>query len=84
MLASTPAPFSVVVWILSALGAGILLVFEAVFLPFFFQLATALRNTPAHDPRAQAFKDDYERFRTSVGQAREAVSHVAEHTRPRT
>ena len=84
VLANTPAPFSVVVWIFSALGAGILLVFEAVFLPFFFQLATALRNKPAHDPQAQAFKDDYERFRTSVGQAREAVSHVAEHTRPRT
>lgn len=84
VLANTPAPFSVVVWILSALGAGILLVFEAVFLPFFFQLATALRNKPAHDPQARAFKEDYERFRASVGQAREAVSHVAEHTRPRT
>lgn len=83
-LANTPAPFSVVVWILSALSAGVLLVFEAVFLPFFFQLATALRNKPVDDPTARAFKDDYERFKASVGKWREVASHIATGTRPST
>ena len=83
-LANTPAPFNVVVWILSALSAGVLLVFEAVFLPFFFQLASALRNQSSGDPRAVAFKADYEKFRTSVGEWREAASHIADGTRPRT
>ena len=84
MLAKTPAPFSILVWVLAALGSGALLVFEAVFLPFFFQLATALRNQPRNDPRAVAFKDDFERFKTSVGRLRDAASHVADGTRPRT
>lgn len=83
-LAKTPPPFSVLVWVLAALGSGALLVFEAVFLPFFFQLATALRNRPAGDPRAVAFEQDFERFKTSVGQWRQMASHVADGTRPRT
>lgn len=83
-LANTPAPFNVVVWILAALSSGVLLVFEAVFLPFFFQLATALRNKPKGDPQAVEFEADYERFKTTVGQYRQAASHVADGTRPRT
>ena len=83
-LANTPAPFNIVVWILAALSSGILLVFEAVFLPFFFQLATALRNKPKGDPQAVEFEADYERFKTTVGQYRQAASHVADGTRPRT
>lgn len=83
-LANTPAPFNVVVWILAALSAGILLVFEAVFLPFFFQLASALRNKPKGDPTAAEFEADYERFKSTVGQYRQAASHVADGTRPRT
>lgn len=83
-LANTPAPLNVIVWILAALSSGILLVFEAVFLPFFFQLATALRNKPKGDPQAVEFEADYERFKATVGQYREAASHVADGTRPRT
>ncbi len=83
-LANTPAPFSVVVWILAALSSGVLLVFEAVFLPFFFQLATALRNKPSNDPKAVAFRADYERFKTRVGEMRNAATHVADGTRPNT
>lgn len=81
-LAKTPAPFSVIVWILAALSSGVLLVFEAVFLPFFFQVATALRNKPASDPKAVAFQTDYERFKTRVGEMRNAATHVADGTRP--
>lgn len=83
-LANTPAPFSVIVWILAALSSGVLLVFEAVFLPFFFQLATALRNKPASDPKAVAFQADFERFKTRVGDMRTAATHVADGTRPNT
>lgn len=83
-LANTPAPFSVIVWILAALSSGILLVFEAVFLPFFFQVATALRNKPSSDPKAVAFEADYERFKTRVGEMRNAAAHVADGTRPST
>lgn len=81
-LANTPAPFSVVVWILAALSSGILLVFEAVFLPFFFQLATALRNKPPSDPKSIAFQADFEQFKTRVGEMRNAAAHVADGTRP--
>ncbi len=83
-LANTPAPLSVLVWIVAALGSGLLLVFEAVFLPFFFQLASALRNQPAGDPRAQAFREDFDQFKASVGRFRQAATHVADGTRPRT
>ena len=81
-LANTPAPFSILIWVLASLSAGVLLVFEAVFLPFFFQLAVALRNQPQSDPRAQAFRKDFEDFKASVDEARRAASHVADGTRP--
>lgn len=83
-LANTPAPFSVIVWILAALSSGLLLVFEAVFLPFFFQVATALRNKAPNDPDAVAFQADYARFKTRVGELRNAATHVADGTRPNT
>ncbi len=83
MLAKTPAPFSVLVWIIAALGSGLLLVFEAVFLPFFFQIASALRNQPANDPRAAEFREDFDRFKERVGRFRQATTHVADGTRPR-
>ncbi len=67
---------------MAALSSGILLVFEAVFLPFFFQLATALRNKPPSDPKSIAFQADFEQFKTRVGEMRNAAAHVADGTRP--
>lgn len=83
-LAKTPAPLSVLVWIVAALGSGLLLVFEAVFLPFFFQVATALRNQSPDDPRAKAFEADFDQFKATVAQWRQTAGHVADGTRPRT
>ncbi len=83
-LAQTPAPISVLVWILASLASGGLLVFEAVFLPFFFQLVTALQNRARDDPRRREFEADYARFKGSVDRSRRAASHVADGTRPRT
>lgn len=82
-LAKTPAPFSVLVWIVAALASGFLLVVEAVFFPIAYQILSSFYDKKDR-PRREGFERDMEDFKTRVRIARDAASYVAGETRPST
>jgi serine/threonine protein kinase len=80
-LARVPAPLSVFVWIFSALGTGVLTVFQVLMLPLVLQIARHFsRNAP--EPRRIKLADDLRRFEQSVSRTRRSLAHVASHTHP--
>ena len=82
-LAKTPAPFSVLVWIVAALASGFLLVVEAVFFPIAYQILSSFYDKKDR-PRREGFERDMEDFKNRVRLARDAASYVAGETRPST
>ncbi len=80
-LARVPAPFSVVVWIFSALATGGLTVFQVVMLPLIFQIA---RYFDREEPAAKRAELDEKlvRFEQNVTQARRSLAYVAGQTHP--
>lgn len=80
-LANVPAPLSVIVWLFSALGTGVLTVFQVVMLPLIFQIARHFnRNAP--EPKRTRVEGDLKRFEQTVGEARRSLASVASHTHP--
>lgn len=80
-LARVPAPLSVLVWILTALAAGSLTVFQVVLLPLVFHIARHFsRNEPA--PKRAELEGNLDRFETTVGEARRSLAFVASETHP--
>jgi serine/threonine protein kinase len=69
-LARVPAPLSILVWITTALGAGILTVFEVVVLPLIFRLM--------HEGK----RERVARVENEVRGVRRALAAVAEQTNP--
>lgn len=80
-LARVPAPFSVFVWILSAIANGALTVFELVMLPLILQIAQRLDRNQSPERVAQV-DAEMQRFQRSVTAARRTMAHVAGQTHP--
>jgi serine/threonine protein kinase len=81
-LAKAPAPFSVLVWILTALGGGALLVFEVVMLPLIYQIWSAILRERKDSESDRQMEADFEDFRAKVKSSRQTLDYVAKHTRP--
>jgi len=80
-LARVPAPLSVLVWIFSALGTGVLTVFQVAMLPLVIQIARRWhRNAPA--ARRERVEDDLRQLERTVVETRRALAHVAGQTHP--
>ncbi|MCX4244350.1 serine/threonine-protein kinase [Paraliomyxa miuraensis] len=80
-LARVPAPLSVLVWLLSAIGAGGLTVFQVVLLPLIVAIARQFsRNEPATE-RAR-LEGNLAQLEATVGEARRSLSYVAKETHP--
>ena len=80
-LARVPAPFSVLVWIFSALGTGALTVFQVVMLPLVLHIARHFnRNAPA--AKRARVEEELRQFEKSVVRTRRALAHVAGQTHP--
>jgi serine/threonine protein kinase len=80
-LARVPAPLSVIVWIFSALGTGVLTVFQVVMLPLVLQIARYLHRTSPEGKRAM-MEEGMRRFELTVIETRRALAHVATQTHP--
>ncbi len=80
-LANVPAPFSVIVWIFSALGTGVLTVFQVVMLPLVLHIARHWSRNAAPAKRAKV-EGDLQRFEQTVVRTRRSLAHVASHTHP--
>lgn len=80
-LARVPAPFSVFVWILSALANGALTVFEVVMLPLILQIAQRLDRHQSPERVAQV-DANMQQFQRSVTKARRTMAYVAGQTHP--
>lgn len=80
-LANVPAPFSVIVWVFSALATGVLTVFQVVMLPLVVHIARQWgRNQP--DVRRMRLEDEVRHFEATVQETRRTLAHVASHTHP--
>jgi hypothetical protein len=73
-LARTPAPFNVIVWMATALGSGLLMFTELVFLPLLWVLIKVLD--------AKGEDEDYEDLRKTVQDNRKSLQFVARKTSP--
>ncbi len=80
-LARVPAPFSVFVWILSALANGALTVFEVVMLPLIIQIAQRLDRHQSPERIAQV-DANMQQFQRSVTKARRTMAYMAGQTHP--
>ncbi len=81
-LAKVPAPFSVLIWMLTALGAGMLLVFEVVVLPLVHRVVAWWHANHSTPEQRQAFEEEYERLEGSIRRGRDTLGWVADRTRP--
>ena len=81
-LAKTPAPFSVLVWLFMALGAGVLVVVEAVVLPLLYAAIGRWHARHSDEERRAAFEDEYRRLRKTIREHRRTLSWVATQTHP--
>ncbi len=80
-LARVPAPLSILVWILTALGAGSATVFQVLLMPLVFRLVRYFgRNDP--EPKRAELEGNLERFEKTVIDARRSLSYVAGQTHP--
>jgi len=80
-LARVPAPLSILVWILTALGAGSATVFQVLLMPLVFRLVRHFgRNDPA--PKRAELEGNLDRFEKTVIDARRSLSYVAGKTHP--
>ncbi len=80
-LARVPRPLSVLVWLISGMGAGAITVFQVLLVPLIFRLARHLSRNEARERKAR-LEDGLQRFETTVGQARRSLSFVAGETHP--
>lgn len=80
-LARVPAPISVLVWIVSALGAGGLTIFQVVMLPLIFSLARRVSRKDPPQKRAEV-EAELEEFEETVVKTRRSLKYVATHTNP--
>lgn len=80
-LARVPAPFSVLVWIFTALGAGVMTVFQVVLMPLVFQIARHFNRRQSPQRRAE-LEADLARVERTVVQTRRSLSFVAGKTHP--
>jgi serine/threonine protein kinase len=80
-LAEVPAPFSVFVWIFSALATGALTVFQVVMLPLILHIARQWsRNAP--EARRTRVENEMRHFEATVVETRRTLAHVASRTHP--
>jgi serine/threonine protein kinase len=80
-LARVPAPFSVLVWVFSALATGTLTVFQVVMLPLVFQIARYFDRNQPPAKRAE-LEVKLVRFQHTVAEARRSLAYVAGQTHP--
>lgn len=81
-LAKTPAPFSVLVWLFMALGAGVLVVVEAVMLPLLYAAIGRWHARNSDDERRKGFEKEHDRLRRSIRAHRRKMSWIAAQTHP--
>ena len=80
-LARVPAPLSILVWILTALAAGSLTVFQVALMPLILHLARHFsRNEP--EPQRAALEANLEHMQVTVTEARRSLAYVARQTNP--
>ncbi|MCA9706901.1 MAG: serine/threonine protein kinase [Myxococcales bacterium] len=80
-LARVPAPLSVLVWILTALAAGSLTVFQVLLMPLVFRMVRHFsRNDPP--PKRAELEANLSRFEQTVAQTRRSFAFVAGNTHP--
>jgi serine/threonine protein kinase len=81
-LSKTPPPFSVLVWLFMALGAGVLVVVEAVMLPLLHAAIGRWHASHSDDERRQAFEEEHRRLLDVIRTHRRTLSWVATQTHP--
>lgn len=77
-LARLEGPLSVLVWIITALGSGILLFAEVALLPILFQLIKAISQSRHH----RSAEIDYKKTLGAVRHSRRTLTYIADETRP--
>ncbi|MEX1369054.1 MAG: serine/threonine-protein kinase [Nannocystaceae bacterium] len=80
-LARVPAPLSVLVWLVSALAAGGLTVFQVILLPLVFRIAHVFSRNESPEQR-QRIDAELQDFEQTVARTRRSFKYVAGQTNP--
>ena len=82
VIARAPFPISVLVWVVSALASGTLVLFEVALLPLITMIAFAINDRSKRPEKREALQGNIDELRETVSATRRAFGWVAESTSP--